>query len=57
MNFATRGSIRSNGREEILEFPGSVDGSWARYVSEADERGMIPLRCDQSSGLPWSYSR
>ena len=25
-------------REEILEFPGSIDGPWARYVSDADER-------------------
>ena len=27
-------------RQEVLEFPGSVDGPWARYVYEADERGI-----------------
>jgi hypothetical protein len=27
-------------REEILEFPGSVDGPWARYVSNPNERGI-----------------
>jgi type II restriction/modification system DNA methylase subunit YeeA len=31
-------------REEILEFPGSVDGPWARYVSDADERGIGIVR-------------
>lgn len=31
-------------REEILEFPGSVDGPWARYVSDADERGIGTVR-------------
>ncbi|MGA9995410.1 MAG: DNA methyltransferase [Pyrinomonadaceae bacterium] len=27
-------------RTETLEFPGSVDGPWARYVTGADERGI-----------------
>jgi hypothetical protein len=27
-------------REEILEFPGSVDGPWARYVHDLDARGI-----------------
>jgi len=27
-------------REEILEFPGSVDGPWARYVHEPNEHGV-----------------
>jgi type II restriction/modification system DNA methylase subunit YeeA len=27
-------------REEILEFPGSVDGPWARYVHDANEQGI-----------------
>jgi type II restriction/modification system DNA methylase subunit YeeA len=27
-------------REEVLEFPGTTTGPWARYVSEADERGV-----------------
>jgi hypothetical protein len=31
-------------REEVLEFPGSVDGPWARYVHEPDERGIGTLR-------------
>ncbi len=31
-------------REEVLEFPGSVDGPWARYVSDADERGIGTVR-------------
>ena len=31
-------------REEILEFPGSIDGPWARYVSDADERGIGTVR-------------
>jgi len=31
-------------REEVLEFPGSVDGPWARYVHEADERGIGTVR-------------
>jgi hypothetical protein len=31
-------------REEILEFPGSVDGPWARFVEEPDERGIGTVR-------------
>lgn len=31
-------------RGEILEFPGSVDGPWARYVREPDERGIGTVR-------------
>jgi hypothetical protein len=31
-------------REEILEFPGSVGGPWARYVNDADERGIGTVR-------------
>lgn len=27
-------------REEILEFPGSIDGPWARYVQEPNEHGI-----------------
>ena len=31
-------------REEVLEFPGSVDGPWARYVHDADDRGIGTVR-------------
>ncbi|HEX8651397.1 MAG TPA: DNA methyltransferase [Pyrinomonadaceae bacterium] len=31
-------------REEVLEFPGSVDGPWARYVQDADARGVGTVR-------------
>jgi len=31
-------------REEVLEFPGSVSGPWARYVREPDERGTGTVR-------------
>jgi len=31
-------------REEILEFPGSVDGPWARYVHDPDPRGIGTVR-------------
>jgi len=31
-------------REEILEFPGSIDGPWARYVHAADARGIGKVR-------------
>jgi type II restriction/modification system DNA methylase subunit YeeA len=31
-------------REEVLEFPGSVDGSWARYVRNPDGRGVGTVR-------------
>ncbi|HWN42464.1 MAG TPA: DNA methyltransferase [Thermoanaerobaculia bacterium] len=31
-------------REEVLEFPGSADGPWARYVHDPDERGIGTVR-------------
>ena len=31
-------------REEILEFPGSIDGPWARYVHDPDDRGIGTVR-------------
>jgi len=31
-------------REEVIEFPGSVDGPWVRYVHEPDGRGMGTVR-------------
>ena len=31
-------------REEILEFPGSVDGPWKRYVNDPDARGIGTVR-------------
>ena len=31
-------------REEVLEFPGSVDGPWSSYVHEAGERGIGTVR-------------
>jgi hypothetical protein len=31
-------------REEVLEFPGSIDGPWARYVHEPDSRGIGTVR-------------
>jgi type II restriction/modification system DNA methylase subunit YeeA len=31
-------------REEVLEFPGSTGGPWARYVHDADERGVGTVR-------------
>ena len=27
-------------REEVLEFPGSASGPWARYVHDPDSRGI-----------------
>ena len=30
--------------QEVLEFPGSVDGPWARYVDEPDDRGIGTVR-------------
>jgi hypothetical protein len=27
-------------KTEVLEFPGSADGPWARYVHDPDERGI-----------------
>lgn len=31
-------------REEVLEFPGSAGGPWARYVHDPDERGIGTVR-------------
>ena len=31
-------------RVEVLAFPGAVDGPWARYVTEADARGIGTVR-------------
>ena len=31
-------------REEVLEFPGSVDGPWARYVRDANDNGIGTVR-------------
>ncbi len=31
-------------REEVLEFPGSADGPWARYVHDPDARGIGTVR-------------
>lgn len=31
-------------REEVLEFPGSADGPWARYVENPDDRGIGTVR-------------
>jgi hypothetical protein len=31
-------------REEVLEFPGSTEGPWARYVHEPDARGVGTVR-------------
>jgi type II restriction/modification system DNA methylase subunit YeeA len=31
-------------REEVLEFPGSADGPWARYVHKPDHRGIGTVR-------------
>jgi hypothetical protein len=31
-------------REEVLEFPGSTDGPWARYVHDPDNRGIGTVR-------------
>ena len=31
-------------RQEILEFPGSVSGPWARYVHDPDGRGIGTVR-------------
>ena len=31
-------------KEEVLEFPGSVNGPWARYVHEPDSRGIGKVR-------------
>lgn len=34
-------------REEVLEFPGSVGGPWARYVHDANTRGVGGVRYPQ----------
>ena len=31
-------------REEILDFPGSIDGPWARFVHDPDDRGIGSVR-------------
>ena len=31
-------------REEVLEFPGSADGPWARYIHDPDARGIGTVR-------------
>jgi hypothetical protein len=31
-------------REEVLAFPGSADGPWARYVHDPDDRGIGTVR-------------
>ena len=31
-------------REEVLEFPGSVNGPWARYVRDANDNGIGTVR-------------
>jgi hypothetical protein len=31
-------------REEVLEFPGSIDGPWKRYVHDPDDRGIGTVR-------------
>jgi hypothetical protein len=31
-------------RTEVLEFPGSADGPWARYVEKPDRRGIGTVR-------------
>ena len=37
-------SLKEWTREEVLEFPGSADGPWARYVTEPDGRGIGTVR-------------
>ena len=31
-------------REEVLEFPGSTDGPWGRYIAHADPNGIGQVR-------------
>ena len=31
-------------REEVLEFPGSVEGPWARYIHEPNKKGIGTVR-------------
>ncbi|MBI1914903.1 MAG: class I SAM-dependent DNA methyltransferase [Planctomycetes bacterium] len=35
-------------RQEVLTFPGSADGPWARFVSEPDSRGIGTVRYPRS---------
>lgn len=42
-------------QEEILEFPGSADGPWARYVHESDERGIGTVRWPRIVPRPGGY--
>ncbi|MBS3764161.1 MAG: hypothetical protein KGZ25_12755, partial [Planctomycetes bacterium] len=37
---------------ETLEFPGSVDGPWARYVEAPDERGIGTVRYERTVADP-----
>ena len=39
-------------RTETLEFPGSVDGPWARYVEDPDDRGIGTVRYDRTVPAP-----
>ena len=41
-------------RQEVLEFPGSVDGPWARYV---DPETVRWIECDHASPLPQAAER
>ena len=44
-------------QEEILEFPGSADGPWARYVHEPDERGIGCVRWPRIVPRPGGYDK
>jgi hypothetical protein len=35
-------------RQDVLTFPGSVDGPWARFVTEPDSRGIGTVRYPRS---------
>jgi hypothetical protein len=35
-------------REQVLQFPGSVQGPWARYVQKPDARGVGMARCPRT---------
>ena len=37
---------------EVLEFPGSADGPWARYVEDPDERGIGTVRYPRTVADP-----
>lgn len=47
-------------QRQILKFPGSQNGPWARYLTDADERGIGTVRyprlaaIDDSTALRWS---